>query len=142
MQNNTDNRPEIDVVCGVITDGEGRYLVCRRPEGKHLGGLWEFPGGKVDAGELPESALVRELEEELEIRVAVEDSLTPVRWEYDSVTVLLMPFLCKILSGNPRPVEHSEVRWSPSHAFTELDWAPADRPILDELMLKDFAPVK
>ncbi len=73
---------EIDVVCGVILDGEGRCLACRRPEGKHLGGLWEFPGGKVDAGEMPDAALVRELEEELGIRVEVGERLRDVRWDY------------------------------------------------------------
>lgn len=129
---------EIDVVCGVILDQEGRYLVCRRPEGKHLGGLWEFPGGKVDAGEMPDAALERELEEELWIKVEVGERLRDVRWDYGGVVVRLMPFLCEIRSGQPRPLEHSEVRWITLGEAGDLDWAPADTPILEELALREF----
>lgn len=132
------SRREIDVVCGVIVDVEGRYFVCRRPEGRHLGGLWEFPGGKVDAGESPEAALVRELEEELGIAVVVGRRLQEVRWDYGTVMIRLIPFLCSISSGNPVPLEHSEVRWVMGDAFAELDWAPADEPILEELKLNGF----
>ncbi len=131
---------EIDVVCGVILDGEGRYLACRRPEGKHLGGLWEFPGGKVEPGEMPGAALVRELEEELGIRVEVGRRLQDVRWDYGTVVVRLMPFLCGISSGNARPIEHAEVRWIELGSSPGLEWAPADIPVLEELGLSGFCP--
>jgi 8-oxo-dGTP diphosphatase len=130
-------RREVDVVCGVIVDGEGRHLICRRPEGKHLGGLWEFPGGKVDAGEMPDAALERELEEELGIKVEVGERLRDVRWDYGVVVVRLMPFLCKMLSGNPRPLEHSDVCWATLQEAGDLEWAPADTPILEELALRE-----
>ncbi len=130
----------VDVVCGVIRDPEGRYLACRRPTDKHLGGLWEFPGGKVDPGESPEMALARELREELEIEVEVGGRLAAVNWKYETVTIRLMPFFCRILSGDPRPVEHTEICWCPGHAFAGLDWAPADLPVLDELIFSEFLP--
>lgn len=134
----TENQKEIDVVCGVITDAGGRYLVCRRPEGKHLGGLWEFPGGKVDAGELPEAALIRELEEELSIQVETVARLPDVRWNYEAVAIRLIPFLCKIVSGIPIPVEHSEICWEDFRVLESLEWAPADLPILEYLEGRNF----
>lgn len=135
-------RREIEVVCGVIVDREGHCLACRRPEGKHLGGLWEFPGGKVDAGEMPDAALERELGEELGIKVEVGERLREVRWDYGSVVVRLMPFLCKIMSGKPQPFEHSEVRWTTLAEAGGLEWAPADIPILEELALREFVAGK
>lgn len=128
----------IDVVCGVIRDQGGRYLACRRPQGKHLAGYWEFPGGKVNEGESMEFALVRELQEELDILVSVGKRLGEVSWNDSSTTIRLVPFLCEILSGQPQPLEHEEVRWCSSDEFGELEWAPADRPILDELIIKEF----
>jgi 8-oxo-dGTP diphosphatase len=123
----------IDVVCGVIEDGDGRFLVCRRPAGKHLGGLWEFPGGKVEDGESHAAALVRELREELAIEVAVHDALPPVVWHYERASIRLLPYRCTITRGVPHPHEHDQLRWCAPHDFTSLDWAPADLPVLDAL---------
>ena len=140
MEPTRNDSAAIDVVCGVILDASGRYLACRRPQNKHLGGLWEFPGGKVDPGEAPEAALARELKEELEIEVEVGERLAEVRWKYDTATIRLIPFFCRIRSGEPVPVEHTEIRWCAPHAFAELDWAPADLPVLDQLIVNDFPP--
>lgn len=123
----------IEVVCGVIRDASGRYLACRRPEGKHLGGLWEFPGGKVEAGEEPAVALARELREELAVEVVVEGALTAFPWSYDWGTMLLRPFYCRITAGEPKPIEHQELRWCERERFGELEWAPADVPVFAEL---------
>jgi 8-oxo-dGTP diphosphatase len=120
----------IDVVCGVVEDGNGNILVCRRPAGKHLGGMWEFPGGKIDSGETPSAALIRELTEELGIEVAVGHPLPEVIWPYESVTIRLIPYRCQIVSGEPRPLEHDEIRWCPHGELATLKWAPADVPIL------------
>jgi 8-oxo-dGTP diphosphatase len=120
----------IDVVCGVVEDGHGNILVCRRPAGKHLGGLWEFPGGKIDSGESRDEALIRELREELRIEVAVGRALPEVEWPYETITIRLFPFLCHIVEGHPQPLEHDEIRWCPRDELAELDWAPADVPIL------------
>ena len=124
----------IEVVCGVIEDAEGRYLACLRPVGKHLGGLWEFPGGKVDPGETPESALVRELREELAVEVEVGPPLFPVIWNYGERVIRLLPFYCHITGGKLRAMEHEELRWCLPRHFGDLRWADADIPILREIV--------
>ncbi len=123
----------IQVVCGVIQNPEGAYLACLRPSGKHLGGLWEFPGGKVDPGESPEAALVRELVEELAVRVEILSQFTPVVWSYGETTIRLCPFLCRIVSGDLQALEHEQVLWVFPADFDNLMWAPADIPVLREL---------
>ncbi len=123
----------IDVVCGVIENPEGAFLACLRPQEKHLEGLWEFPGGKVDPGETPESALVRELMEELSVEVVVVSTLTPVIWAYDERTIRLLPFRCRIASGDLLATEHEELRWCLPEDFHRLPWADADIPILREI---------
>jgi 8-oxo-dGTP diphosphatase len=122
----------IDVVAGLILDPAGRLLACKRPEGKHLGGKWEFPGGKVEEGEDPVAALVRELEEELGIFVEAGKALTPVVWDYGRGPIRLHPFVCTVASGEPHPHEHEEIRWCRAEELGALDWAAADVPILEE----------
>lgn len=124
----------IDVVCGVIENESGCFLACLRPQGKHLGGLWEFPGGKVDPGETLETALVRELMEELSVTVEVISPLTPVVWAYDERTIRLLPFRCRITAGKLHATEHEELLWCPPENFHTLPWAAADLPILRELV--------
>ena len=123
----------LEVVCGVITNSQGQYLACLRPDGKHLGGLWEFPGGKVDEGENPTEALIRELREELSVAVTVGRPLSPVEWDYDGNWIRLLPFCCEISAGELVAVEHAALRWCFPSQFDELDWAEADRPILQEI---------
>lgn len=123
----------IDVVCGVVENKNGHFLACLRPQGKHLGGLWEFPGGKVDAGESPEAALVRELMEELCVAVEVVSPLTPVVWAYDERTIRLLPFRCRIIDGVPQALEHEELIWCAPENFIDLRWADADVPVLREI---------
>ncbi|WP_075090925.1 (deoxy)nucleoside triphosphate pyrophosphohydrolase [Haloferula sp. BvORR071] len=122
----------IEVVAGLILDETGRLLACRRPEGKHLGGKWEFPGGKLEEGEDAATALVRELEEELGVTVQTGESLTPVIWDYGKGPIRLHPILCRIAKGEPHPHEHSEICWCDLEELTLLDWAAADLPILEE----------
>ena len=124
----------IDVVCGVIENSDGRFLACLRPADKHLGGMWEFPGGKVDPGESPETALIRELKEELGVDVEIGRALTPVIWSYESRSIRLLPFHCDIIRGEPRPIEHTELRWCTPEDFDSLHWADADVPILREII--------
>ncbi|MCF7675909.1 MAG: (deoxy)nucleoside triphosphate pyrophosphohydrolase [Akkermansiaceae bacterium] len=123
----------MDVVCGVIDDGEGRVLACRRPEGGHLAGLWEFPGGKVEAGESASAALVREMREELAVAVDVGMPLTPVLWDDGQRTIRLIPLRCRIVGGVLSLLEHAECRWCDAEAAGELAWAPADLPVLGEV---------
>jgi 8-oxo-dGTP diphosphatase len=122
----------IDVVAGLILDDAGRLLACKRPEGKHLGGKWEFPGGKLEGGEDPAAALVRELEEELGIIVIAGEALTTVVWDYGRGPIRLHPILCRIAGGDLHPHEHSEIRWCEGEDLAGLDWAEADVPILAE----------
>jgi 8-oxo-dGTP diphosphatase len=128
--------PITDVVCAVITDTIGRVLACKRPEGKHLAGLWEFPGGKVEPAENPEDALKREILEELAVDIVIIHSMTPVEWDYGSVRIRLQPYVCRIVSGEPNPSEHEELLWCHPNDFGDLDWAAADRPILEEMVRK------
>ncbi len=123
----------MDVVCGVIENPAGEFLACLRPSGKHLGGLWEFPGGKVEPGESPEAALVRELCEELAVEIEVGASLAPVIWTYAERTIRLLPFRCKIIGGELRAIEHEQLLWCAPGNFADLAWAAADLPILQEI---------
>lgn len=122
----------IDVVAGLILDDSGRLLACRRPPAKLLGGKWEFPGGKIEPGESPAAALVRELREELAITVIPGAALTPVVHDYGRGPIRLIPLLCTIATGEPRLLEHSELRWCRNDQLPQLDWAAADVPILAE----------
>ena len=124
----------IEVVCGVIENSEGHILAGLRPMGKHLGGLWEFPGGKVECGESPESALVRELREELAVDIEVGSPLGPVIWNYNERMIRLRPYYCRILAGEPQALEHEQLYWCPPQDFNMLSWAAADVPILHEIL--------
>ena len=124
-----------EVVCGVIMDGEGKILACRRGFDRHLGGLWEFPGGKVDAGESHEAALERELAEELGITASVGERVGPaVEWTDGDVSIRLRAFRCGILSGELQALEHDEIRWCRLDELSGLDWAEADVPLVEELI--------
>ena len=122
-----------DVVCGVIENSAGSFLACQRPEGKHLAGLWEFPGGKVDTGESPQEALIRELYEELAVDVEVGLPLEPVLWADHSISIRLLPFRCKIVRGDPQALEHARLLWCQPDNFGRLTWAEADLPILRQI---------
>jgi len=125
----------IEVVCGVIKDTEGRVLACRRGEGRHLAGLWEFPGGKVDEGEGPEVALARELLEELGVAVKVGEKLAAaVEWTDGAVSIRLSAYWCGISEGEPVALEHGEIRWCDFPELVGLEWAEADLPILEEIL--------
>lgn len=123
----------IEVVCGIIRDERGRVLAGLRPQGKHLGGLWEFPGGKVDPGESAQQALVRELREELEIDVEVGAALEPVCWQYEAIGIRLMPHVCELRSGVVEALSHERVGWFAIGDLRGLEWAPADVPVLAQI---------
>ncbi len=122
------------VVCAMIQDSDGRFLACLRPHGKHLAGLWEFPGGKVEPDESPEAALVRELQEELGVLVQVGASLEPVLWHYDRGSIRLLPFFCTITQGQPQAIEHEQLLWCTPEDFGTLSWAEADLPVLAQIL--------
>jgi 8-oxo-dGTP diphosphatase len=132
--NGKDYTPMLEVVCGIIKNSSGEFLACRRGLERHLGGLWEFPGGKVDAGETPEAALARELREELGIRVRVGKPLSAVvEWTDGGVSIRLRGFFCEIIEGVPFAHEHEEIRWCKTAELSLLDWAEADILLVEEL---------
>jgi 8-oxo-dGTP diphosphatase len=118
----------------LIEDAEGRVLVAQRPAHKHLGGLWEFPGGKVEPGETPAVALRREIGEELGCEIDLGAELAAVRHEYDEVTIELRPFVARLVAGAAAPEsrEHEALRWVTAAELAELPMPEADGPILVE----------
>ena len=134
----TDPQVEIvvDVVCLVLTDAAGRVLAAKRPPHKSLGDLWEFPGGKIDPGESPETALRRELREELSLDVGPLAPMAVCEHRYPFGNIRLWPLRARVQGpGHPDFTlhEHTETRWVDAAAARTLDWAPADVPVLDEL---------
>jgi len=126
------------VAAAALIDGQGRILLARRPEGKKMAGLWEFPGGKLHEGELPEAALARELKEELGITVREKDFAPFVfaSHAYDNFHLLMPVFLCRKWLGTPRPRENQALAWVAPDRLVEYPMPPADRPLIP--MLRDF----
>jgi 8-oxo-dGTP diphosphatase len=133
--------PFIPVVCAVIEDREGRVLVAQRPARKHLGLKWEFAGGKVEPGESPEAALIREIREELGCAIVVERALPSLTHDYGSVRIEMFPFICSLAAGScaPHPHEHAAAKWVPLAELRTLDLAPADWPVVAMLRERDRA---
>ena len=122
----------LEVVAGLVRDGE-RFLVCQRPAHKARGLLWEFAGGKVEAGESGAQALKRELMEELGIDVEVGEKVTDVVYSYPELTVHLTLYSAEIIDGAPRRIEHNDLRWITLDEARDGDFCPADRLFLAEL---------
>ena len=125
------------VACALI-DTDGRVLIAQRPAGKNLAGLWEFPGGKMEAGERPEDTLIRELREELGIEVK-EPCLAPFTFASHSYADfhLLMPlYVCRRWEGTPQPLEHPAIKWVRPKDLTRYPMPPADIPLIP--MLRDL----
>lgn len=122
----------LDVVCALIENAQGQLLVCKRAASSHLGGQWEFPGGKVEPGEGREDALRREIREELGIVIEVRDALPPVEWDYGATSIRLIPYRCTLVSGIADAHVHDEIRWACADQLEALDMAAADVPILAE----------
>ena len=125
-------RPSLFVVAAALVDRAGRVLVQQRPAGKQLAGLWEFPGGKVEPGETPEDALVRELAEELGIAVAVE-ALHPLTFASEPLAdrhLLLLLYLCRDWTGEPQALDAAALAWHAPSALYDLAMPPADLPFI------------
>ncbi len=125
-----------DVVAALIWR-EGRLLACRRPGHKARALLWEFPGGKVDPGETPVDALVRECREELAVELAVGEEYMRVTHAYPDLTVRLILFQATIREGEPKRLEHAELRWVLPRETVGMDFCPADTDILAKLRADD-----
>ena len=124
--------PTMTVVAAALIDGAGRVLLQKRAPGRAMAGLWEFPGGKVEEGELPEAALVRELREELGIETDAP-GLAPACFASAPVGdahMILLLYLCRRWSGEPRPLDASALQWVRPRDMAELEMPPADRPLI------------
>jgi 8-oxo-dGTP diphosphatase len=131
------------VVAGVLVDGAGRILIAQRPPGKHLAGMWEFPGGKLEPGETPLMALERELDEELGIAVdpLSFEALMRVPWHYGERGMLLEAILVRAWTGEPKALDAAEIRWLDPRDIDPDLLAPADRPILAATRLPPHYPI-
>ena len=132
---------EVLLVAAVaLLDDAGRVLLAKRPAGKAMAGLWEFPGGKLEPGETPEAALIRECAEELGLTIAADD-LTPLTFAshaYDGFHLLMPVYLCRRWQGDPMPQEGQQVAWVAPAALADYPMPPADAPLID--LLQRFLP--
>jgi 8-oxo-dGTP diphosphatase len=123
------------VACALI-DADNRILLSKRPEGKALAGLWEFPGGKVEVGETPEETLVRELKEELgiETKVPCLAPLTFASHTYEDFHLLMPLYVCRRFEGIARGMEGQEIKWVRAQALRDYQMPPADEPLIPYLL--------
>ncbi|EPR76395.1 Mutator mutT protein (7,8-dihydro-8-oxoguanine-triphosphatase) [Leifsonia rubra CMS 76R] len=117
-------------VVGAVIVRDGLILCAQRGADGSLPGMWEFPGGKIEAGESPRDALTREIAEELHCTVAVGELVTTNTHEYDFAIIELTTFFCELLDGTPVLTEHEAVCWLPPEQLMTLEWAPADVPAI------------
>jgi len=130
--------PILLVAACALVDADGRVLLARRPPGKPLAGMWEFPGGKVERGETPEAALIRELEEELGIRIAGK-CLAPLSFashSYDAFHLLMPLYVCRTWEGEIEALQGQELAWVRAGKLAQYAMPPADEPL--KAVLRDL----
>ncbi len=128
-----ENRKRIEVVAAIIRDDDGRIFATQRGYGAMKDG-WEFPGGKMEAGETPEQALRREIKEELDTLIAVEKLLTTVEWDYPDFHLTMHCYWCHVESGSLTLKEHEAARWLTIDQIDTVDWLPADMEVIKEIL--------
>jgi len=132
------SQPLVLVVAAALVDSDGRVLIAQRPEGKSMAGLWEFPGGKIEADEKPEDALIRELKEELGIAVK-EACLAPFTFAshtYGAFHLLMPLYVCRRWEGIPQPHHHAALKWVRPKDMKDYHMPAADLPLIP--MLRDL----
>lgn len=130
------NRRILLVAACALVDSDGRVLLAQRPEGKQLAGLWEFPGGKVEAGETPEETLIRELQEEIGVttKVACLAPLTFASHTYDDFHLLMPLYVCRRFEGIARGLEGQALKWVRPKDMRDYPMPPADEPLIPFLI--------
>ena len=125
---------QIEVVAAIIHDDKGRIFVTQRGYGDYKD-WWEFPGGKMEAGETPEEALKREMWEELETRIVVERSVETVEWDYPQFHLTLHCYWCSVESGHLELKEHEAAKWLNKDELESVNWLPADWELVRKLKI-------
>ncbi len=136
-RSNSSIKNRLWVSAAALVSGDGKILLQRRPPDKPMAGLWEFPGGKVEANESPEEALVRELREELGIEVE-QDTLVPVAFASEALGekhLILLLYLVREWVGEPAPLHATELCWADLQSMCDLPMPPADYPLIKQLEL-------
>ncbi len=120
------------VVAGIIKQN-GKYLITKRYENSHLGGMWEFPGGKIMTGESDPTALKRELKEEIGIECNVSDLVYETTYHYPDISINIKFYDCKLLSGTPKLIECAEVKWIKRSELSQYEFPPSDTKLIEML---------
>jgi len=121
------------IVTAAIICRDGEILITRRPEGKRQGGLWEFPGGKLEGGESPAACLCREIREELDLDIRIDSLFDVVHHRYDWGAILLLAYRCSPLSATIRNLQVAEHRWVAPDALGDFPFLAADEPLIIRL---------
>ncbi|MDA0764769.1 MAG: 8-oxo-dGTP diphosphatase MutT [Proteobacteria bacterium] len=131
----TDPKKLIIVAAIALIDADDQVLIAKRPKKKHLSGLWEFPGGKVEKNESPENALVREIKEELNININNKciAPLTFSEFKYEEFNLLLLLYICRRWDGTPMSMENNSIRWVKANKLREYNMPPADDSLIYSL---------
>ena len=127
-------KKQVHVVGAIIENDKGEIFCAKRSADMTLPNYWEFPGGKIEAGETPEQALAREIQEEFSCTIQVGEKVEDTTYEYEKIIVRLETYKGKLEDGQPIAIEHAETKWVPRNELTELDFAPADIPAVERLM--------
>ncbi|MCH7954364.1 MAG: 8-oxo-dGTP diphosphatase MutT [Candidatus Marinimicrobia bacterium] len=122
------------VVAGIIKHN-GQYLITKRFENSHLGGMWEFPGGKIMKGESEKTALKRELKEEVGINCSIGELVYKTNYHYPDLSINIKFYQCKLLSGEPKPLECAAVKWIKSSKFSQYEFPPSDIKLIEMLSI-------
>jgi 8-oxo-dGTP diphosphatase len=134
-------KPQLRVVAAAMFDADGRVLIAQRPEGKHMAGWWEFPGGKVASGESDGDALVRELREELGVETRAHREITTMTHEYPDRIIELALWHVSLTSGEPRGLDSQQLKWVDCQSLGKERLLPADLPLIPVLQGLSFTQV-
>jgi len=134
-------KKHVHVIAAVIKNEQGEIFCAKRSSNMTLPNYWEFPGGKIELDESKVEALIREIKEELQCIIEVDEQIENTFYEYDTFTINLYTYWAKILNGQPTLSEHATFKWLPYDELQKLDWAPADIPTVRKVVqqcMKEF----